>query len=106
MKAPKGLKVLNTRDLPTEEMKKPWPDKFVEWYKPRDKALFDEFEKTLNAAADERPLQEFLTAHTYLLALAFPVHSCGFFRNLVSEVESTSRILLYATGIHWAFTGR
>jgi hypothetical protein len=61
MEVPQGLKGFNTRDLPTEEMKKPWPDKFVEWYKPRDKAVFAEFEKTLNEAADERPLQEFLT---------------------------------------------
>jgi hypothetical protein len=79
MEIPKGIKEGNTRDLPTEEMKQPWPREFVEWYEPRDAKLFEQFENTLNEAQDERPLQAFLTEHPYLLALAFPVHCCWLF---------------------------
>src|SRR3970282_1883876 len=74
-----SLRVFNTRDLPTEEMKQPWPDNFVEWTKDRDPRLFDELAMLLNEAKDERPLQEFYTTHPYLLALAFPVHCCWLF---------------------------
>jgi len=79
MEVPEGIKIFNTRDLPTDEMKQPWPAHFVEWYLPRDPVLFQQFDKTLNESTDERPLQEFLSQHPYLLALAFPVHCCWIF---------------------------
>lgn len=78
-KVTKGLEILNTNDLPTKEMKEPWPANFVEWFRPRDPALFERFDRALNDAKDERPLQDFLTEHPYLLALAFPVHCCWLF---------------------------
>jgi hypothetical protein len=69
----------NTRDLPTEEMKQPWPEKYVDWTKKRDPALWDQLKKTLDEAKNENPLQAFFTEHPYLLALAFPVHFCWVF---------------------------
>jgi len=73
------MEVRNTRDLPTKEMREPWPDRFVEWNKQRDPAIVDELRQILDQAKDERPLQEFFTGHPYMLALAFPVHCCWVF---------------------------
>ncbi len=74
-----SLEIRNTRDLPTEEMKEPWPDNFVEWYKPRNPALLDAYEEVLKEAKDEKPLQAFFTDYLYLLVLAVPLHCCWLF---------------------------
>lgn len=74
---PAGLKLCNTRDLPTEESKQPWPSDYVDWTKEHDLHLYDELHTLLNETKDERPLQSFYTEHPYLLA--FPVHSCWLF---------------------------
>jgi hypothetical protein len=60
-------------------MKEPWPDSFVEWYRPRDPALLDAYEHVLNEAKDEMTLQAFFTDHPYLLVLAVPLHCCWLF---------------------------
>jgi hypothetical protein len=75
-----ALELRNTRDLLKDpKIKEPWPDNFVEWYTQRDSAIFDELEKVLNEAEDERPLQKFYTEHPYLLAIAFRPHCCWVF---------------------------
>ncbi|HKW61905.1 MAG TPA: Shedu anti-phage system protein SduA domain-containing protein [Candidatus Acidoferrum sp.] len=75
-----AMKTFNTSDLPHDpRIREPWPENFVEWYLPRDPKLIEELAKILNEAADEKPLQEFYTAHPYLLALAFPCHCCWVF---------------------------
>jgi hypothetical protein len=73
------MKTFSTRDLPTARMKEPWPDKYVDWTAEISPAVFEAFERTLNGAEHERPLQVFLAKHPYLLALAFPVHTCWLF---------------------------
>jgi antiviral defense system Shedu protein SduA len=76
-----SVKIFNTRDLaiPTEEMKKPWPENYVNWTQRAESSLFDELKTTLSEAKDERPLQEFYAGHPNLLALVFPVHNCWVF---------------------------
>src|SRR5260221_6292261 len=73
------MRTRNTNDLPTAEMKQPWPDKYVDWTAKIDPSVFEAFQRILNGAKDERPLQAFLAKHPYVLALAFPVHSCWLF---------------------------
>lgn len=74
------LAVGNTKDLLNDlRIREPWPDSFIDWNKPRDAKLVDELARILAGAADERPLQEFYTAHPYLLALSFPCHCCWVF---------------------------
>jgi hypothetical protein len=74
-----SLEIRNTRDLPTKENKEPWPDNFVEFYRPRDSALLYAYEKVLNKAKNEKPLQAFFSKHPFLLVLAVPLHCCWLF---------------------------
>jgi hypothetical protein len=60
-------------------IREPWPANWVDWAAPRDPKLFEEFDKILNEAKDEQPLQAFFTIHPYLLALAFPAHNSWVF---------------------------
>jgi hypothetical protein len=76
-----SLEIRNTRDLtvPTADMKQLWPDNYINWTQRVDPAVFEELARILSEAKDERPLQEFYTAHPSLLALVFPVHNCWVF---------------------------
>lgn len=75
-----GLEIRNTRELLTDpKVREPWPENWVDWTAPRDSQLFEEYEKILNEATNEKPLQAFFTDHPYLLALAFPLHNCWMF---------------------------
>jgi len=74
------LIIRNVKDiLKDPNIKEPWPDNFVDWNHERDPALISQFEKILNEAEDEKPLQKFLAEHPYLLALAFRPHCCWVF---------------------------
>jgi len=65
----------NTRDLLNDpKIREPWPEFFVEWNAPRDLTTLDELAQVLNAAQNEKPLQEFYAKHPYLLAIAFRPH--------------------------------
>jgi hypothetical protein len=102
----RSLEIKNTKDLPTPEMKEPWPENYVEWWKPRDPELFGQFERIVNEAEDERPLQAFFTEHPYLLALAFRVHRCWVFPKprLVGGGKYIPDFLLCdrnSLGYHW-----
>jgi Domain of unknown function (DUF4263) len=70
----------NTRDLLNDpKIREPWPEFFVEWNAPRDLTILDELAQVLNAAQNEKPLQEFYAKHPYLLAIAFRPHCCWVF---------------------------
>jgi len=74
------LKIRNTRDLTRDpRSREPWPENFVEWNKPRDPKLLDELGRILDQAEDEKPLQDFYTQQSYLLAVAFAPHRCWIF---------------------------
>jgi len=73
-------KILNTGEPPGDpKIKEPWPENFVDWNRPGDLRLLDEFDSRLSEAEDERPLREFFVVHPHLLANIFEPHCCWLF---------------------------
>jgi hypothetical protein len=54
--------------FPPPGVGEPWPDKHVDWNRPRQ-GLIKEFKTTLESAKDERPLQDLFRDHPYILAM-------------------------------------
>lgn len=74
-----SLKCPDLKDSPPDFLWERWPAEFVRWYDELDSSAFPGFQRVLDEAKDERPLQEFLTKYRLLLALALPVSQCCIF---------------------------
>ncbi len=75
-----ALELKNTKDLLNDpRIREPWPDNWVNWIEPFSERLLDELERLIYTSRDERPIQEFLKDHPYVLATALYPHNCWIF---------------------------
>jgi hypothetical protein len=75
-----ALKIKNAKDLLNDpRIREPWPDNWVNWTAPISERLLDELERLINTSRDERPIQDFLRDHPYVLATALFPHNCWIF---------------------------